>query len=92
MNTLNLIHLNSRSPTKYGAIRIAHITFETKYGVRYKIYFGDDAPIWKSGAYTFDIQNTNQKNSPSDNNVKLTIIAIIEEFFHSKLGHSPLHL
>ena len=48
--------------------------FETDYGVKYKISFGDDAPIWKTGAYTFDIQNTNQKASPSDEKVKKTII------------------
>ena len=51
------------------------------FGVKYKIFFGDDAPIWKTGAYTFDISNTNQRISPSDEKVKRTIISIIEEFF-----------
>ena len=74
MNTLNLIRLNLNSP--YDVWNESHDSyfFETDYGVKYKISFGDDAPIWKTGAYTFDIQNTNQKASPSDEKVKKTII------------------
>jgi hypothetical protein len=74
MNTLNLIRLNLNSPYEVWNESHDSYFFETDYGVKYKISFGDDAPIWKTGAYTFDIQNTNQKASPSDEKVKKTII------------------
>ena len=83
MNTLNLIQLNLRSPYEVWNESDNDYFFVTDYGVVYKISFGDDAPIWKSGAYTFDIQNTNQKASPSDQKVKMTIISIVEEFFRN---------
>jgi hypothetical protein len=82
MNTLNLIRLNLNSPYEVWNESHDSYFFETDYGVKYKISFGDDAPIWKTGAYTFDIQNTNQKASPSDEKVKKTIINIVEEFFN----------
>ena len=81
MNTLNLIQLNLRSPYEVWSDSDNVYYFETDHGVKFKIYFGDDAPIWKTGAYTFDIQNTNHKTSPNDEKVKNTIISIIEEFF-----------
>ena len=83
MNTLNLIKLNLRSPYEVWNESENDYFFVTDYGIVYKISFGDDAPIWKSGAYTFDIQNTNQKASPSDQKVKMTIISIVEEFFRN---------
>ncbi len=81
MNALNLIQLNLRSPYEVWSDSDNIYYFETDHGVKFKIFFGDDAPIWKSGAYTFDIQNTNHKTSPNDEKVKKTIISIIEEFF-----------
>jgi len=81
MNTLNLIQLNLRSPYKVWSESVCDFFFVTDYGVVYKISFGDDAPIWKTGAYTFDISNTNHKASPNDEKVKKTIVCIIEEFF-----------
>lgn len=81
MNTLNLIQLNLRSPYKVWSETSRDYFFVTDFGVVYKISFGDDAPIWKTGAYTFDIRNTNHKTSPNDEKVKKTIISIIEEFF-----------
>ena len=83
MNTLNLIRLNLQSPYEVWTVSNDTYFFETDYGVKYMIFFGDDAPIWKSGAYTFDIQNTNQKSSPNDPKVKETIISIVEEFFRN---------
>ena len=83
MNTLNLIQPNLRSPYEVWNESDNDYFFVTDHGVVYKISFGDDAPIWKSGAYTFDIQNTNQKASPSDQKVKMTIISIVEEFFRN---------
>ena len=64
MNKLNLIQLNNQSPYEVWSESECDYFFATDYGVIYKISFGDDAPIWKSGAYTFDIQNTNHKTSP----------------------------
>lgn len=81
MNKLNLIQLNNQSPYEVWSESECDYFFATDYGVIYKISFGDDAPIWKSGAYTFDIQNTNHKTSPNDIKVKQTIVCIVEEFF-----------
>ena len=86
MNTLNLIQLNLRSPYEVWNESENDYFFVTDYGVVYKISFGDDAPIWKSGAYTFDIQNTNQKTSPSDQKVKMTIISIVKMIFFRTSG------
>ena len=83
MNTLNLIRLNLQSPYEVWNDSDDTYFFETDYGVKYMIYFGADAPIWKTGAYTFDIQNTNQKTSPNDPKVKETVICIVEEFFRN---------
>ena len=83
MNTLNLIRLNLQSSYEVWTESNDTYFFETDYGVKYMIFFGDDAPIWKSGAYTFDIQNTNQKTSPNDPKVKGTIISIVEDFFRN---------
>lgn len=83
MNPLNLIQLNFQSPYEVWSESDDVYFFETDFGVKYKIYFGDDAPIWKTGAYTFDISNTNQKTSPSDEKVKGTIISKIEDFFRN---------
>ena len=83
MNTLNLIRLNLQSPYEVWNDSDDTYFFETDYGVKYMIYFGVDAPIWKTGAYTFDIQNTNQKTSPNDPKVKETVICIVEEFFRN---------
>lgn len=90
MNTLNLIRLNLNSPYEVWNESHDSYFFETDYGVKYKISFGDDAPIWKTGAYTFDIQNTNQKASPSDEKVKKTIINIVEELIYIPLVVSKL--
>ena len=70
MNPLNLIQLNLQSPYEVWSESDDVYFFETDFDVKYKIYFGDDAPIWKTGAYTFDISNTNQKTSPSDEKSK----------------------
>jgi hypothetical protein len=50
MNTLNLIRLNLNSPYEVWNESHDSYFFETDYGVKYKISFGDDAPIWKTGA------------------------------------------
>ena len=55
--------------------------FKTDYGVSYRMVFSPNQDIWKNGAYEFSIFNENQKSSPNDSKVKLTVEAIIEEFF-----------
>ena len=49
MNPLNLIQLNLQSPYEVWSESDDVYFFETDFGVKYKIYFGDDAPIWKTG-------------------------------------------
>ena len=83
MNPLNLIQLNLQSPYEVWSESDDVYFFETDFGVKYKIYFGDDAPIWKTGAYTFDISNTNiivQRNHPELKSILQTFDETIAYF------------
>lgn len=83
MNPLNLIQLNLQSPYEVWSESDDVYFFETDFDVKYKIYFGDDAPIWKTGAYTFDISNTNiivQRNHPELKSILQTFDETIAYF------------
>lgn len=83
MKALDLNLLNVRSPYSIWEAGRQSYGFKTDYGVTYRIVFADDQTIWENGAYEFCILNENGKASPSDKNLKETIIAIIEEFFRN---------
>lgn len=83
MNKLNLDRLNLTSPYILWYTENGSYGFRTDYGVIYRIGFYKNELIWSEGAYEFGINNENHQNSPRDIKVKLTILAIIEEFFRS---------
>lgn len=79
---IDLEHFNCISPYKASpSIPDGFYEFLTDYGVRYSIGFIFDDSIITSGAYQFIISNTNHKPSPNDDNVRRTIMCMVDEFF-----------
>ena len=83
MNTLRLDIINLHAPyrVKQREDKLQNFYFKTDYGVEYDISMEEDFSIVPSGAYALDITNREHKRSPLDPKFKLTLIAIIEEFF-----------
>ena len=55
--------------------------FVTHCGVQISIAFENDFLIQTDVSYQLIIGNSNQKKSPRDHKLQLTILTIIEEFF-----------
>ena len=83
MKALNLDLLNINSPYSVWNVGKYGYGFKTKYGVLFRIVIAPDETIWENGAYEFSIINENSLISPNDQDVQLTIVAIIEEFFRN---------
>ena len=83
MNTLRLEIINLHAPyrVKQREDKPHTYSFKTEFGVEYHISLEEDFSIVPSGAYALDITNREHKRSPLDPKFKLTLIAIIEEFF-----------
>ena len=83
MNELSLERVNANAP--YEVVRregrYVHLFFCNDYGVDYEISFRPDDSIVTSGAFALDITRRTQKESPGDPKFRLTLVAIIEEFF-----------
>ena len=83
MNTLNIDHINRDAPYRvtidsdYPYL----FYFYTDYEVEYEISIKVNDTFVPSGAYTLDIRNKHNHTSPGDPKFKLTLMAIIEEFF-----------
>ena len=63
--------------------------FVSDYGVRFDIDFTENDSIIPSGAYEFGITNKHNARSPLDSKLRLTIFAVIEEFFEVN-GHDTM--
>lgn len=83
MNTLRLDIINLHAPyrVKQREDKPQTYYFKTEFGVEYQISQEEDFSIVPSGTYALDITNREHKRSPLDPKFKLTLIAIIEEFF-----------
>ena len=83
MNTLRLDIINLHAPyrVKQREDKPQDYYFRTDYGVEYDISLEEDFSIIQSGAYSLDITNREHKRSPLDPKFRLTLIAIVEEFF-----------
>ena len=83
MNTLRLDIINLHAPyrVKQREDKPQTYYFKTEFGVEYQISLEEDFSIVPSGTYALDITNREHKRSPLDPKFKLTLIAIIEEFF-----------
>ena len=83
MNQLNIDFINSKAP--YPVVQIEGLPhlyyFHTDFGVDYEISIKANDTFIPSGAYALDIRNVYNQPSPGDKKLRLTLMAIIEEFF-----------
>ncbi len=91
MNTLRLKNINLHAPYKVmqDPERHNNFYFVSDYGTRFDIDFTVNNSIIPSGAYEFGITNKQNARSPLDSKLRLTIFAIIEEFFEVN-GHDTM--
>lgn len=82
MRPLCIDNINAKSPyiVELSTVSHSYFYFHTDYEVDYEISFNADSSIVVSGAFTLDITNRG-KSTPGDPKVRLTLVAIIEEFF-----------
>lgn len=83
MNALSLEDINLHSPYKVlqREDRPQNYYFRTDFGIEFNISIEEDFAIVPSGTYALDITNREHKRSPLDPKFRLTLIAIVEEFF-----------
>ena len=83
MNQLNIETINRKAP--YPVVQIEGLPhlyyFHTDHGVDYEISIKANDMFIPSGAYTLDIRNIYNQPSPGDDKLRLTLLALIEEFF-----------
>lgn len=91
MNTLRLEIINLHAPYKVlqDPERHNNFYFVSDSGARFDIDFTENESIIPSGAYEFGITNRRHERSPLDPKLRLTIFAIIEEFFEVN-GHDTM--
>lgn len=82
IHPLSLDNINRKAPYK---VELDEMTgsydFVTHCGVQISIAFENDFLIQTDVSYQLIIGNSNQKKSPRDHKLQLTILTIIEEFF-----------
>ena len=83
MNALNLDLINQYAPYKVTTdVDYPYLFyFYTDFGVEYEICIKENNIFVPSGAFALDIRNKNDHVSPGDPKFKLTLMAIVEEFF-----------
>ena len=83
MNTLRLENINLHAPYRVmqDPERDNNFYFVSDSGARFDIDFIVNDSIIPSGAYEFGITNRRHERSPLDPKLRLTIFAIVEEFF-----------
>ena len=86
MYALDLDRLNLRSPYHVWQVKDGVYAFDTEYGVGYEIGLSVNVEMLQMEVCAFDINNTSHKPSPNDHKLRDTVLAIIEEFFHSNGG------
>ncbi len=94
MNTLRLDNINLHAPYKVmqDPVRHNNFYFDRDSGVRFDIDFTINEAIIPSGAYEFGITNRHHERSPHDSKLRVTIFAIIEEFFDVNGDDTMLYL
>ena len=94
MNTLRLENINLHAPYKVmqDPERLNNFYFVSDSGTRFDVDFTVNEAIIPSGAYEFGITNKQFKSSPHDTKLRLTIFAIIEEFFDVNGEDTMLYL
>lgn len=94
MNTLRLKNINLQAPYRVLQDPEKHnnFYFVSDSGIRFDIDFTVNDSIIPSGAYEFGITNRLHGRSPQDPKLRLTIFAIIEEFFETNGSDTMLYL
>ena len=94
MNTLRLKNINLHAPYKVmqDPERQNNFYFVNDSGARFDIDFTVNDAIIPSGAYEFGITNKQHERSSFDSKLRLTIFAIIEEFFDVNGNETMLYL
>ena len=82
MNTLRLDFINAKAPynVQYNDYPNEYC-FKSDSGIEVIVSIKEDYSIVPSGAYALGIVNASHKPSPGDAKFRLTLMAIIEEFF-----------
>lgn len=81
---LNIDAVNNYAPYKVKhSVKEGFVVFTTDNGVTLMVGFSSTNLITSDDAYEFVIINAEHKPSPRDTKVKETIVAIVDEFFHS---------
>ena len=83
MTKLSLENINSKAPYQVMQLEdYPHLFyFHTDFDVDYEISIKPNNAFIRSGSYVLDIHNIWNQTSPGDANVRITLMAIIEEFF-----------
>ena len=94
MITLRLENINLHAPYRVMQDPEKHnnFYFVSDSGARFDIDFAVNHSVIPSGAYEFGITNRRHERSPLDPKLRLTIFAIVEEFFEVNGNDTMLYL
>ena len=94
MKKLRLVNINLHAPYKVmqDPERDNNFYFVSDSGARFDIDFTANESVIPSGAYEFGITNKRHERSPLDAKLRLTIFAIVEEFFEVNGQDTMLYL
>ena len=94
MKELRLSNINLQAPyqVKQNPHASNSYVFKTDSGLEFIISLQENVDIIPSGAYEFGINNPQHRQSPLDPKLRLTIFAIIEEFFEVNGEEAMLYL
>lgn len=94
MKKLRLVNINLHAPYKVmqDPERDNNFYFVSDSGSRFDIDFTANESVIPSGAYEFGITNKRHERSPLDVKLRLTIFAIVEEFFEVNGQDTMLYL
>lgn len=81
MKEISTERINAKSPYKVEQTEFGDFVFQTREGIIYGIAFLEDNPIGGCETYQLTISNKNDHHGAFDPDVRITIFAIIEEFF-----------
>ena len=73
-------------------VRLNNFYFVSDSGARFDIDFTPNESVIPSGAYEFGITNKQHERSPLDAKLRLTIFAVVEEFFEINGQETMLYL
>lgn len=83
INQLSVEQINVTAPYRVDRdVVTGSYDFVTETDVHISVFFDDDFMITRGVSYQLIIGNANNRKSPRDHKLQLTILSIVEEFFH----------